>query len=184
MFKKLFQIDPPKIRKHKGIDSELLRYKKLVNALGKNFIFESKPNQESIFNSDFQSRIKILGIDDKEDINRWLKVILEVEDYDYRYVDNVQDGLKLIYTENFDLVLLDISIRDFNVNDVVNTLEKDDTLKKQPVILFTASSITEEKTNKIKEHGIFKCLKKPVDIDTLLNLIARLPKKKQIYPKR
>ena len=118
--------------------------------------------------------MKILGIDDDEEINELLKVVLKAEGYNYTNVNNGKEGLQLIREKKFDVVLLDIAMPEFSGIDVVNALLKEDLLKKQTVIFFTASAIPEEIIEKMLSQGVHTCLRKPVELDTLLGTLERL----------
>ncbi len=119
--------------------------------------------------------MQILGIDDNEDINLWLKDVLESDDHEFTYVNNGQDGLQLIRDEKFDGVMLDLAMPEFSGKNVIDALKKENIIKKQPVILFTASSITDSEIIEMINRGVHKCLKKPVKIDIILETIRNLP---------
>jgi len=120
--------------------------------------------------------MKILGIDDNEDINLWLKDVLESEDHEFTYVNNGKDGLELIRNQAFDVIILDLAMPGFSGREVVDALEKEDLLKKQPVILFTASSVTESEIEGMVNQGVQRCIRKPVEIDTILEAVKNLQK--------
>jgi len=118
--------------------------------------------------------MKILGIDDNEDINKLMKDVLEAVGHDFTSVTNGQDGIKLIHEQQFDLVLLDIAMPGFSGQDVVDVLVKDGIIKKQPVILFTASSISDFDIQELIKKGAHSCLRKPIEIDDLLDAVKKL----------
>jgi len=118
--------------------------------------------------------MRILGIDDIEDINKLMKDVLEALGHDFTSANNGQDGIKLIREQQFDLVFLDLAMPGFSGQDVVNVLVKEDIIKKQPVILFTASSISDSEVQEIIKKGAHSCVRKPIDIDVLSDLINSL----------
>ena len=89
--------------------------------------------------------MKILGIDDNEDINNVMKDVFESAGHDFTSVNNGRDGIKLIREHHFDVVLLDIAMPKFSGKDVIDVLVKDGIIKKQPVIVFTASSVPDSR---------------------------------------
>ena len=91
--------------------------------------------------------MKILGIDDYDEFNQVLDNVFNAKGHDYVYVNNGQDGLKQIREKKFDVVLLDVLMPDFSGKDVVNELAKNGDIKKQPIILLTASTITEQEVD-------------------------------------
>jgi len=70
------------------------------------------------------------------------------------------------------LYFLDMSMPNFGGLDVINTLEKENLLKDQKIIIFTASSISNEEVDKLLEKdGVDSCLRKPVQLSELLAII-------------
>ena len=117
--------------------------------------------------------MKILGIDDNTDINEMLDTVLNGSGHDFIYVKNGTEGLKLIHEKKFDVVLLDLAMPEFSGFDVINSLLKDGLLTKQKVILFTASSVLDSEIEELVEKGIHSCIRKPVDIDLLLEKLEQ-----------
>jgi len=118
--------------------------------------------------------MKVLAIDDNEDILSLVKVVLESEGHDFVSVNDGRSGLKLIEENTYDAVLLDIAMPGFSGKDVVNALIEKDILKKQPIILFTASSITDDEIDGMIKKGVYTCLRKPMGIDSLISLLKNL----------
>ena len=119
-----------------------------------------------------KNSLKILGIDDNESINKMLKNILIPAGHEYQSVTNGRDGLKLIQEQTWDVVLLDVAMPEFSGKDVVDELVKTGNIKKQPVILFTASSIANDEVNDMIKQGVRLCLRKPVEIKNLLEILS------------
>jgi len=119
--------------------------------------------------------MKILGIDNNEDILGLVRVVLQSEGYDFESVNNGRSGLKLIEENTYDAILLDIAMPRFSGKDVVQALVDKDIIKKQPIILFTASSISDEEIDEMIKQGVYTCLRKPMEIDSLINLLKNLP---------
>lgn len=117
--------------------------------------------------------MKILGIDDNIDINEMLDTVLNGSGHDFIYVKNGTEGLKLIHEKKFDVVLLDLAMPEFSGFDVINSLLKDGLLTKQKVILFTASSVLDSEIEELIKKGIHSCIRKPVDIDLLLEKLEQ-----------
>ena len=97
---------------------------------------------------------------------------LEVKGIECATTNNGMNGLNLVKKERYDTVFLDMSMPDFSGMDVLDALEKEDLLKSQRIIIFTASSISNEDIQELlKKDGIDACLRKPV---TLKDLLATL----------
>ena len=117
--------------------------------------------------------MKILIVDDNKDITEMLSRYLTVKGFDCITTNDGLNGLNLIKKEKFDTVFLDLSMPDFGGMDVIVTLEKENVLKDQRIVIFTASSITNEQIQELlAKDGIESCLKKPVQLSELLTAIT------------
>jgi len=56
--------------------------------------------------------MKILGIDDNEDLLSLCEIALTSDGHEYTGIDNGKDGVNAIKNEKFDMVLLDLSMPD------------------------------------------------------------------------
>ena len=118
--------------------------------------------------------MKILGIDDNEDLLNLCEIALTSEGHEYTGIDGGKEGLDAIKNEKFDIVLLDLSMPDFSGVDVVDALVKDGIMNKQKVVIFTASSATEKEYAPLLEKGAHSILKKPLDVDVLVETIQKI----------
>ncbi|HEY5631950.1 MAG TPA: response regulator [Nitrososphaeraceae archaeon] len=118
--------------------------------------------------------MKILGIDDNTDINELLETVLNGSGHEFTYVNNGTKGLGLIREKKFDIVLLDVAMPEFSGFDVINSLLKEGLLTKQKIILFTASSVLDAEIEELVKKGIHSCIRKPVDVDFLLEKLEQL----------
>jgi len=85
-----------------------------------------------------------------------------------------RNGLNMIINNKFDAVLLDLAIPEFSGTDIIESLAKENKLKNQKIILFTASSKPESEISELIKKGAHSCLKKPIDPDELLNYLEGL----------
>jgi two-component system, OmpR family, response regulator len=118
--------------------------------------------------------LRILAIDDNTDITKLLDTVLTSVGHEFSCVNNGKDGLKNIREHNYDMVLLDLSMPGFSGLDVVNELVNDGNIGKQKIVLFTASSVSDREIDELIKNGIHSCIRKPVDIDILLDKISQL----------
>jgi len=61
---------------------------------------------------------------------------------------------------------------EFTGVDVIEHLHKNGSISKHKIILFTASSITDDEIQKLIKKGAHSCLKKPVKLEVLLKTIG------------
>ena len=118
--------------------------------------------------------MKILGIDDNEDLLSLCEIALSSEGHEYTGIDNGKDGLQAIKDEKFDIVLLDLSMPDFSGLDVIDALVKEGLMNKQKIVIFTASSTSDIESKPFLEKGVHSVIRKPLDVDTLLEHIHKI----------
>ncbi len=119
--------------------------------------------------------MRILGIDDNQDLLDLCNVALSNEGHEYTGIDNGKEGLQAIKDEKFDLVLLDLSMPDFTGQDVLDALVKEGIMDKHKIIVFTASALTKKETDLYSEKGVHSTISKPVEIDFLIETIKKMP---------
>jgi DNA-binding response OmpR family regulator len=93
---------------------------------------------------------------------------LDMSNHECTVVNDGKEGLELVKTNQYDSIVLDLAMPEFDGYEILNTLAKEDPSQLRKVIILTASSVSLESVKKFKELGIASCLQKPVDIDQLL----------------
>ena len=122
--------------------------------------------------------MKILGIDDNEDLLDLCETVLTSDGHEYTGISDGKNGLKAIRDEKFDVVLLDLAMPDFSGMDVMNALVEEGIMNKQKVVIFTATSPTKEEIDLFLEKGAHSVLKKPFEPDILSEFVHKLESKK------
>ncbi len=118
--------------------------------------------------------MKILGIDDNEDLLNLCETVLTSDGHEFTSIANGRDGLKAIRDKKFDIVLLDLSMPEFSGVDVIDALVKEGIIKKQKVVIFTATTPTKEEVDLFLGKGAHSVIKQPVDSDYLSEFICKL----------
>ena len=118
--------------------------------------------------------MKILGIDDNQDLIDLCELALSSDGHEYTGVNTGKEGLELMRDKQFDIVLLDLSMPDFSGVDVVDALVEEGIIHKQKVVIFTASSATEKEYVPLLEKGAHSIVKKPLDVDQLIECINKV----------
>ncbi len=129
-------------------------------------------NTASQSNNQAESRLNVLIIDDNEQITKMISSFLDMSNHDCTIVNDGKDGLELIKTKQYDSIVLDLAMPEFDGYEVLDTLQKEDPSQISKIIILTASSISLETVKKFKDLGVSSCLQKPVDIDQLLSKIT------------
>ena len=92
------------------------------------------------------SRRRVLLVDDEAAIKRFLKPVLEANDYEMSSAGTVADGIKRIAAESPDIVLLDLGLPDGDGKDVIRrTREWSDV----PIIVLSAREREAEKIDSL-----------------------------------
>jgi len=116
--------------------------------------------------------MRILIIDDNVSISTMLSEYLTMKGHECISSNDGRNGLNLIQKEKYDTVLLDLSMPHFSGLDVIDALEKDGTLKNQKIFIFTSSNTSNEKINELVDRGVYACIKKPIQLPELLEVIT------------
>ncbi len=115
--------------------------------------------------------LNVLIIDDNEQITKMLTTFLELKEHKCTVANDGKEGLALIKEDRHDVVLLDLAMPEFDGFAVIKDLEENNMLKDHKVIVFTASTITEEELDELVNRGVSSYILKPIDIDLLLSKI-------------
>ncbi|MDH2907305.1 MAG: response regulator [Candidatus Nitrosotalea sp.] len=116
--------------------------------------------------------MKILLIDDNESITEMMSKYLTGKGHECIVANDGRNGLTMIEQEKFDVILLDLAMPEFTGVDVIDHLYENGKIKKHKIVLFTASSVTDEEIQKLVKKGAHSCLKKPVKLEVLLKTIG------------
>lgn len=117
-----------------------------------------------------EKRYKVLVVDDEELAQEFLKYFLSKK-FEVHTCGSVNSFYNIINTVDFDLILMDISLKDSkNGIDLTRELKNTEKYKNTPVFVLTAFNTTKER-NRSFEAGAQQFLTKPVDGKALIQLI-------------
>jgi CheY-like chemotaxis protein len=117
--------------------------------------------------------LKVLAVDDNKEITDMLSVYFEAQGIDFSAINDGKEGLDAILTTDSNLILLDIAMPGFTGLDIINHLRKTNLTESKNIVVFTASSISDDLTENLKGAGVKGVLKKPLDIDELQNTVLK-----------
>jgi CheY-like chemotaxis protein/CRP-like cAMP-binding protein len=123
--------------------------------------------------------IKVLIIEDNDDIRENIIEILELSGYNVHSAANGKTGVELAMKELPDIILCDIMMPEMDGYGVIDALNKHPETRATPFIFLTAKA---ERTDVRKgmELGADDYLTKPFDAKELLNAIESRMKKKEL----
>jgi DNA-binding response OmpR family regulator len=117
-----------------------------------------------------EGRHKILIVDDEELAQDFLRFFLSKK-YDVYTVGNVNAFYNIIHKVRFDLILMDVSLRDSKDGiQLTKEMKQSDQFRKIPIYILTALDTTKERNNALNA-GADNFLVKPVDSNALVKLI-------------
>ncbi len=107
----------------------------------------------------------ILIIDDEKPIRRTVAEILEFEKYKVDQAEDGEQGLNMIKSKKYDLVLCDIKMPKMDGMDVLNEVQKMDEIV--PMVMISGHGTIETAVDALKK-GAFDYIPKPPDLNRLL----------------
>ena len=117
--------------------------------------------------------MKILIVDDNQEITGLLSRFLKTKGFDNVVTNDPRDGLMRITEEKYDIVLLDIFMPEISGIDIIEKLEREKILKDQKIIIISAVALAATQIKDLlKKDGIQGCLKKPLQLNELLRAIT------------
>jgi DNA-binding response OmpR family regulator len=111
--------------------------------------------------------MKALIIDDNEEITTATSFYLESINISCKVINEGKEGLDAIKKEHFDIVFLDLAMPEFSGYDILKVLYNEGLLKSNNIIIFTASSVTDNDIEEMLSLGAKSVLKKPLSIQEL-----------------
>jgi DNA-binding NtrC family response regulator len=132
---------------------------------------------------------KILVIDDEKSIRNTLRDILEYESYKVDDAENGIEGLKLVNSKKYEVILLDIKMPNMDGIEVLEHMMK---VTDTPIVMISGHGTIETAVEAIKK-GAYDYIAKPLDLNRLLitirnaldksNLVKETKALKQDVPK-
>ena len=126
--------------------------------------------------------MKVLLIDDNEDLAEAVRDFLNMSGIECKVVNNGRAGLEEILSHRgtYSLILLDIAMPELSGFDVLERLKKggqnSSILNEENIVIFTASSVRDSIIHDYVDQGVKEVLKKPVSIKDLAQLIEKYKK--------
>ncbi|MFK8008875.1 MAG: response regulator transcription factor [Saprospiraceae bacterium] len=128
--------------------------------------------------------MRILLVEDEENIRDVVKLNLELEEYEVITSGNGKDALKKIEEQHFDLLILDVMLPDVDGFQICEQVRLSN--MEVPIIFLTAKDTSHDRINGLKK-GADDYLTKPFHLEELLlrvnNLIKRSSKSPENTPK-
>jgi CheY-like chemotaxis protein len=128
--------------------------------------------------------MRILIVDDSHEIVELMVKVLTTVGHEVVSSYSGREGLEMIQGDSFDLIFLDIAMPDFSGLDVIDALVQSGKITQSPVVLFTASSITDAEVAELVRRGVHSCLRKPVRMEALFEKIEEVSRSSNAAAKK
>ena len=116
--------------------------------------------------------MKILHIDDNQEITDMFSDLLPSLGFEYTGINDPRKGIEQIKEEKHDVIVLDVHMPPFNGLNIIQMLENENILKKQKIIMLSGAELTPNQTNELLKKGVHRCLKKPISFNNFLTAIT------------
>ena len=123
-----------------------------------------------------EDSMKVCIIDDNTSITGMFSKLLKMEGHEVVIANGGRAGLALLENDIFDATILDISMPEFSGIDVVDSLKESGRINEQKIVILTASSVSNEELDKLKDKGVKEVLKKPLQLDSLVATLEAVSK--------
>ena len=114
---------------------------------------------------------KILLVEDNVELNKTIKIFLELNNFDVDSKENGEEALNIIQENNYDLYLIDINLPNINGLDILKEIRNKN--KDIPIIMMTADFDVKPFIDAF-ENGCSEYIKKPFYFEELEIRINRL----------
>lgn len=118
--------------------------------------------------------MKILVVDDNETITKAMSRVLKLKGHDCIIVNKGKKGFELISENEYDLVLLDLSMPEFSGFDLLKKL-KPNSKNLSKIVICTALSLSQEQLSELKTLGVKSILRKPFSLTEIEQIISEQP---------
>ena len=124
--------------------------------------------------------MRILLVEDEENIRKVVKLNLEMDDYEVVTTDNGKDAMKYFQEQHFDLIILDIMLPEISGLQICEQIRLTDT--ETPIIFLTAKDSPPDRVAGLKK-GADDYLAKPFNLEELQLRIQKLINRSSKTPK-
>ncbi len=120
--------------------------------------------------------MRILLVEDEENLNKIIKLNLELEDYEVVSVFDGKKALKIIENQYFDLLILDIMLPEIDGFQICQKVRLQN--NEIGIIIISAKDTSQDRITGLK-LGADDYLNKPFDLEELLLRVKKLTNRKQ-----
>jgi two-component system response regulator PilR (NtrC family) len=120
---------------------------------------------------------KILVVDDELSMREFLSILLEREGYSSRMAENAESALKLLESEDFELVISDVNMPGL---DGIKLLERIKKLSPETAVLLITAFSTAEQAVEAMKLGAYDYIAKPFKVEEIKVLVRNALEKRTL----
>ena len=118
-----------------------------------------------------KKKVKILVVDDEPDMREMLSGILLHKGHEVITAQNGREAIKIVKDDGLSIIFMDIKMPDMNGVEAYKEIKKTHTIAE--TVMMTGYAVEDLVKEAINE-GAYACLKKPFEIDDLLNVVEKI----------
>jgi len=117
--------------------------------------------------------MKILIVDDDKQTTSMLSKFFNYKGYQIVVSNDAMEGLRHIKKEKYDVILLDINMPVISGINIIQILAAGGKLKDKNIFIFSGADYNQNQIKDLlRRDGVNGFLKKPIELDELLNVIT------------
>ena len=120
-----------------------------------------------------QDKFKILVVDDDPDIGTMIKMMLEYKGYAVTVTDRGDNAEKLLQSNEYDLMIMDMLLSGINGIDVCSRIKKNAATAEVPIMMISAHPNAKEIC---LQAGADEFISKPFDMEDMFTKIRKFEK--------
>ncbi len=129
-------------------------------------------------------RQNILVVEDNENTRRLLETILRSSGYEVMLAPDAEEGLRILQDATVDLVLLDLFLPGADGVQFLRSRAEMEPDRQPPVIVVSATEDMDTLRPQLRELGAMMALRKPFDVQELLDGVKQHATKRTAKPAR
>lgn len=115
---------------------------------------------------------ELLLVEDDRDLRNNILKLMSTHDIHATTAETGKQAMEMLRTNMFDCMILDLGLPDISGFTLLDEIERDDTINRLPVIIYTGRDLTMEETDKLQKYSSSIVLKNALSMERLLDETA------------
>ena len=122
-------------------------------------------------NKEEKRKVKILVVDDEPDMREMLSGILLHKGHEVITAQNGHEAIEIVRGDGLSIIFMDIKMPDMNGVEAYKEIKKTHTIAE--MVMMTGYAV-ENLVKEAMNEGAYACLKKPFEMDDMLNIVEKI----------